>query len=248
MQSRRWGLVAIIALVMAALLLSITFIWGRGPGATTPATSTATGEGRTTPSRSPTATQLPPKPVTYTVQAGDTLSAIAEEHDVSLEALATANDLEDPDVLRIGQILIIPRNGEEALPSPTASELTPPSSPAAEEDLLVLPTMTPSGAPLVEIRTVSGVGDLEAETVTLVNQEGMVSLEDWTLSGPADDRFIFPALTLLSAGEVRVHSTTGTNTPRDLYWGRTESAWQRGELVVLRDADGNVVDTYLAPN
>ena len=248
MRSRRWGLIAVIALVMAAVLLSITWIWGKDPETTASVTLTATREGHASPFLSPTATQLPPEPITYTVQAGDTLSAIAQEHDVSLEALTTANDLIDPDVLRIGQILIIPRNGEETLSSPAGSESPPPSSSTEEESLIAPPTMTPSGPSLVEISTVTGVGVLQAETVALVNRAGMVDLEAWTLSGSDDDRFIFPALTLLTQGEVQVHSADGTDTPRDLYWGRTESAWQEGELVILRDADGNVVDTYVVPD
>lgn len=198
--------------------------------------------------------------MTYTVQAGDTLSAIAQKHDVSLEALTTANDLADPDVLQIGQILIIPGDDSEAAPGPTLNETSVSSSSTDEEDsagtppipgtasMHPLPTITPSGPPLVEIKEIRGLGNLETETIVLSNQGGMVSLEAWTLSSAADDRFIFPALTLFPEGEVRVHSTEGDDTPRDLHWGRTESAWRQGELVALRDADGNVVDTYVVPD
>jgi LysM repeat protein len=44
----------------------------------------------------------------YTVQAGDTLGKIAADFRVSVEAIAEANDLEDVNVLEIGQVLAIP--------------------------------------------------------------------------------------------------------------------------------------------
>lgn len=45
----------------------------------------------------------------YTVQAGDTLAEIAIRYNVTLEALATANSIEDYDHIEVGQVLVIPR-------------------------------------------------------------------------------------------------------------------------------------------
>jgi nucleoid-associated protein YgaU len=45
---------------------------------------------------------------TYTVQSGDTLAEIAQRYNVTLEALALANDIDDYDHIEIGQVLIIP--------------------------------------------------------------------------------------------------------------------------------------------
>ncbi len=44
----------------------------------------------------------------YSVQSGDTLGTIAEEHGVSIELIAQANELANPDVLEVGQLLVIP--------------------------------------------------------------------------------------------------------------------------------------------
>jgi LysM repeat protein len=185
--------------------------------------------------------------VTYTVQAGDTLSAIAQEHGVSLEALIAANDLADPDVLQVGQILTIPPGADDTSAAPASGD-QPTTEPRVDRENDNIPaTLTPGGPSLVEISEAVGIGALESETVTLSNQGGMVSLEGWTLSSASGDRFIFPALTLFPEGEVRVHSTTGDDTPQDLYWDRIEPAWEEGELITLRDADGNVVDTYILP-
>ena len=46
---------------------------------------------------------------TYTVQPGDTLAEIAIRYNITLEALATANGIEDYDHIEAGQVLVIPR-------------------------------------------------------------------------------------------------------------------------------------------
>jgi murein DD-endopeptidase MepM/ murein hydrolase activator NlpD len=48
------------------------------------------------------------RPETYVVRAGDMLSAIAERYSVSVEAIVEANHITNPDVLEVGQTLIIP--------------------------------------------------------------------------------------------------------------------------------------------
>jgi LysM repeat protein len=246
MQSRRWGLVFVVALIMAAALLGIALIRQPGPEGS-PVTPDVVEETDLSPSPSPSIVPMQTGPVTYTVQSGDTLSAIAQAHDVSVETLTIANDLADPNFLRIGQVLIIPQEEPE-----DAEELASIGTPAGGSSAGArvnpqLPTLTPSGPPLVEISETVGVGDLEAETIVLSNAGGIVSLEAWTLASSSGDSFVLPALTLFTDGEVRVHSAEGDDTPRDLYWGRTEPVWQKGELVTLRDAAGNVVDTYIVP-
>lgn len=46
--------------------------------------------------------------VDYTVQRGDTLSRIAQEHGVSLQELIESNDLANPDLIFPGQTIVIP--------------------------------------------------------------------------------------------------------------------------------------------
>ena len=57
------------------------------------------------PPPTPTAT---PTPVIYIVQPGDTLSGISARYGVDMEALATRNSIERPELLRSGEKLIIP--------------------------------------------------------------------------------------------------------------------------------------------
>ncbi|MCA9973662.1 MAG: LysM peptidoglycan-binding domain-containing protein [Anaerolineales bacterium] len=48
----------------------------------------------------------------YVVQAGDTLAEIASRYGVSVSDLATLNNIQDIDVIEVGQQLLIPVSGE----------------------------------------------------------------------------------------------------------------------------------------
>ena len=63
---------------------------GSSPSATAP-TPSATGAGGT-----------------YTVEPGDNLTAIAERFGTTVDAIVEANDIEDPNVIDVGQELTIP--------------------------------------------------------------------------------------------------------------------------------------------
>lgn len=65
-----------------------------------------------------------PVPKTHTVRKGETLSAIARQHDTSWQKLAQINKLEDPDLLRIGQVLTLP--SEDGDGDSTSSSVTVP--------------------------------------------------------------------------------------------------------------------------
>lgn len=59
-------------------------------------------------------------PQTYEVQSGDSLSQIAVEFDVSVEAIAGASGISDTNVLQVGQELTIPCPGQlPSTPQPT---------------------------------------------------------------------------------------------------------------------------------
>jgi LysM repeat protein len=58
----------------------------------------------------------------YTVEAGDTLAAIARTYGVSIDDLMTANGLTDPNVLQVGQTLIIP------VAPPSLPDASPPAA------------------------------------------------------------------------------------------------------------------------
>ncbi|MBO9306459.1 LysM peptidoglycan-binding domain-containing protein [Thermomicrobium sp.] len=62
-----------------------------------------------TPTPTAPAAQPTREGTTYVVQPGDTLYTIAVRFGVSLQALIEANQIEDPNQLQAGQVLVIPR-------------------------------------------------------------------------------------------------------------------------------------------
>src|SRR5687767_259454 len=77
---------------------------------------------------SPTAAT--PAGQTYTVQSGDNLSRIAQRFGVSLDDLMDANNISDANVIRLGQVLIIPGAGG-ATSTRAAITATPSATPPA---------------------------------------------------------------------------------------------------------------------
>lgn len=243
-----WILGAVVALIAGLSLLLLSLAGRRSNGGQpaispvpTEASPTATSEaGATFVPSSPTPS---PGPLLYTVEAGDTLASIAAMYGVAIEELVAANQLADPDLIYPGQTLIIP--GRAAPPT------EPPDAPLATLPADVpLPTLVrPSaGGPLqVEIVGVVDAGSLENECILIRNGGGPVDLEGWSVSDAAGDQFVFPRLTLFSDAEVRVCSRGGHNSPLELFWGREAPAWRSGELIVLKDRHGTIVDTSIVP-
>ncbi|MBC8263816.1 MAG: LysM peptidoglycan-binding domain-containing protein, partial [Anaerolineales bacterium] len=73
----------------------------------------------------PTLTPVPPTPtpVIYVVQAGDTLSEIAKEFGVTVEALQEVNAISDPTRLQIDQELVIPQ--QQVAATATSTSVSP---------------------------------------------------------------------------------------------------------------------------
>ncbi len=87
------------------------------PTLTSTATATATATSSPTPTPAPTATATP-EVTTYIVRPGDTLSLIAAQFRVTVQAIMDANGLTDY-VIQVGQELLIPV--ETGTPAPTAA-------------------------------------------------------------------------------------------------------------------------------
>jgi LysM repeat protein len=192
----------------------------------------------------PTATvTLPPSPtpLTYEVQPGDTMYAIAQRLGISLDDLLAENGLTDPANLEVGQILELPH--VEGLAARLAQELATPEAEPLEGEA----TPEPEGeAPQVEILGVNGAGNLESEVVRILNSGGAAHMAGWSLEDDGEHVYYFPVFTLHN-GAVSVHTEGGTDSVIDLYWGLDEAVWLPGTRVTLRDASGAVVDTFQIP-
>lgn len=87
----------------------------------------------------------------YIVRAGDTLSSIAARFGTTVTAIMEANDLTNPDLIFVGQVLIIP-SSDSMPPSPPDCPPCHPTEPTPTPP----PTPPPSRRPVVR-RTFDGV-------------------------------------------------------------------------------------------
>ncbi len=141
--------VSTIAARNGILNVNLIFIGQRiiipSPGSTPP---TATQPGPTQPPPTPGGT------ITYVVVPGDTLGAIARRFGTTVSAIAQLNGIVNPNLIRVGQVLLI--SGTPPAPTPTRT------SPA--------PTQPPGGTP-------SGTFELGGHAITFAYPQQMRSAD-----------------------------------------------------------------------
>lgn len=133
---------SIFCLLADSTLREIGILPTRAPTATATQTPTATATA-TAPTHTPIPTPLVPtvptsptlevQVITHTVQAGETLTIIANKYNVQVDILIKLNDIKDPNSLQVGQVLII-REGTSAAVTPAAQTIT-----TAEEEVMSVP-------------------------------------------------------------------------------------------------------------
>ena len=201
------------------------------------------------PTSTPKPTAVPTRATrAYTVKPGDTLGEISRKFEVEIEELIAANDLVNPDVLEVGQELIIP-GGSALLPTVTPLPVEPQTG--ENTDTLVEPTATfaqVTGNPEVEIESVVGAGDLSSERVMIRRiGSGDLSLAGWQIVEDGGKVFIFPQLNLYEGGAVTLYTRSGKSTVVELFWGLDTYLWESGETVILLDNTGAVRAKYRVP-
>lgn len=125
-----------------------------------------------------------------------------------------------------------------------------PAAPVAQTGGEAVPaeTLNPQSDIPVQIESVVGAGTLNAETAVIhYSGDGQLNLAGWQLKDEDGNTFTFPQLTLYKNGSVQVHSSAGTNTVIDLYWGFGEPVWGSGENARLYDSQGNLRAVYRVP-
>ena len=251
-----------VNIVVSAVVVLLVLSWWDSrqeePADTTPVsigglnTPVATGPtaaiGETSVAAAPTVEAGDDGPTIHIVQAGDTLGKIAELYDVSVEDIATANEIVNVNTIAIGQELLIPIGG-----LPTETPL-PTAQPTQNASPTPLPTEPPApGTVVVEITEVIGVGDLATEAVRITNVgTRQAELRGWQLFDEQGHIYRFVDATLYgssAAGSpaILIHTEAGQNGPSDLYWGQEMAVWESGETVTLRDAEETVQATYEIP-
>lgn len=129
-----------------------------GATANPPAAATTTGAPTANSAAAATATTatsaaLPAGGLEYVVQAGDTLSLIAGRYGLDWRQLAAANQLSNPNIIEVGQVLRLP-GAQNTAASPAATVVvTPTSSAAVTTSVTTAVTSTVASAPTAAVVT-----------------------------------------------------------------------------------------------
>lgn len=185
-------------LFLAWMLLVLLAACQSASGETVVATATVTAVAQAhvaptvIPAAAPSRTPKPapsPTPVQYVVQDGDTLFGIALQHGVTIEAIVAANKIENSDMIRPGQTLVIPSASfTYTRPTPAAA----PAQPATGANRAALQYTVQMGDTLFELALRYGV------TVRAIAAANQI----------ADPEFIRPGQTILIPAESSVTAIT----------------------------------------
>ena len=187
-----------------------------------------------------------PTPTIYVAKAGDTLGSIAQAYGVTVDDIMAANGLTDPNVLTVGQSLVIPVEGYVP-PTVTPGVVVQEPTTTAEPPRATVTSDPNQAAAQLTIVEVRGAGTLADEVVVLRNDGGQVDLAGWTLRDESGSLYTFPALTLGPGAVVALHTAAGADTAQDLHWGLTAAVWAGGRSVLLSDTTWNLHTRYTVP-
>lgn len=186
------------------------------------------------PHPAPHASTLPGRPITYVVEAGDTLWGIGQQFGVTVEALRQANGLET-DWIYPGQVLVIPETATlpapMASPSPWPSPATPWRFSPLDGDLARAYPETVSGSRFVMHITPGTWAAIHQEEMMRMGEEALAGIEGLlgvSLSGSFD---LYVAGTLFAP-------------PNTALRGWSRSAQRR--VFILMDGSGDPADRRYA--
>lgn len=196
-------------------------------------------------------TSAEPGPETHIVQAGDTLGQISLKYDIPVEAIMSANGMDNPNFLAVGQELLIPEEGAP-LPEPGETGDGEEAEAASQEGQLPTPIPTEpavEGESTLAISEVISPGQVTLEAVQIVNSGSReASLRDWKLTDQLGNTYTFGQLTLFGDGAgISIHTGSGQDNATDLFWGLEEALWNSGDRVVLYDDAGTVQAEFQVP-
>jgi LysM repeat protein len=99
----------------------------------------------------------PRETTTYTVRAGDFLSKIAASQGVTVSEIVEANNLANPNLIRVGQVLTIPGNQPESTDSEQSQQPDSAPEPTPEPE----PSPEPEPTPEAEVEPETETGSVE---------------------------------------------------------------------------------------
>jgi LysM repeat protein len=200
---------------------------GTPPPAPTPTLRLTATAPLTPPAPTGTPT-LAPTPIVHVVQEGETLLSIAFDYGVSLQALQTANGIENPQFLQVGQRLTIPTGDEETGTTPGL--------------LLPTPTPLPFG--------VRGVAFYETPVGSLWCLGEIVNTTESTLTNVQVRVMLFDAagerLTEADAFAAVDIIPPGERSPFGILFTTPPPGWTSPQVAIVRgEAAGALADSYV---
>jgi Lamin Tail Domain len=152
----------------------------------------------------------------------------------------TANAVQ-PDVAP-SQTPAVTRAASAARPSPTVAATKKPAQPSATPTDTTTASATGQGK--VRIGSVLFPGQHQRESVVIANDSNVdVVLTGWVLASSRNISYTFGNVTLFRSNFISLHTVSGTDVPTDLFWDRSEPAWQIGDVLTLSN-QGQVITTY----
>ena len=165
----------------------------------------------------------------YVVQVGDSLSGIADRFGVPVAAIISANKLDNPDFVFVGQRLTIP-SGDTALAPATATPIA---------------SSVNTG---IRVTTVESPGVLTSEAINVGNDSDLaVNLQGWRLEREGGPAYTFGNLLLFPGSGLKLHSGPGTDTSVDVYWNQPANVWSTGAVARLINPQGAEVSQLTVP-
>lgn len=177
-------------------------------------------------------------PDEYRVAVGDTLSEIALRYGVSVEELAEANGIVDPDYILSGQVLLVPRQAADAYGAPlTAGEMSGGGTYVVQLGDSLSEIAERFGVPVAVIAEANGLADphfivegqmltipvVESPLVRPVAPEIEALLEEFAVAEGLDPAFVKALAYVESGWQQHVVSPTGAVgvmqlQPSTAYW------------------------------
>jgi hypothetical protein len=144
----------------------------------------------------------------------------------------------------VAQVNTAPAKPSATVAAVAASSATP--SPARAT--VTSSSTNTASAGKVRIGRVLFPGQRQRETVVIANDSDTdVLLKGWILTSNRNVSYTFGNVTLFRNNFINLHTTSGTDVPTDLFWNKTDPAWQVGDVLTLSN-DGGVVTTYTVSN
>jgi LysM repeat protein len=188
------------------------------------------------------------RPGVHVVRAGETLGQISLQYDITVDEIMSANGIDNPNFLSVGQELVIPEEGA-APPEPEATSEAAESTGNDQPPTPIPTEPATEGESLLAIADVIGPGQLSLEAITIVNNGSReAALNNWKLTDQLGNTYTFGQLTLFGDGAgISLHTGSGQDSATDLFWGLEEAVWNSGDRVVLYDDAGTIRAEFEVP-